>query len=66
MYPPHVTDNDIQLLIRELTAGNQLPSGAQLRAAMHKRFSSRGGITRLYRISCTLHSVPTSTGAPGI
>lgn len=50
MYPPRVTDQDIQHLIRELTAGNQLPSGAQLRAAMHKRFGSRGGVTRIYRL----------------
>jgi hypothetical protein len=50
MYPPHVTDHDIKLLIREMTAGDRLPSGASLRAALHDRFGSRGGVSRIYRL----------------
>jgi hypothetical protein len=58
MYPAHVSDQDIQHLIRELTTGNQLPSGAQLRAAMHERFGSRGGVTRIYRLLSAMRSHP--------
>jgi len=50
MYPPHVTDHDIKLLISELTVGDRPPSGARLRAALHKRFGSRGGVSRIYRL----------------
>jgi hypothetical protein len=59
MYPPHVSDQDIQHLIRELSAGNQLPSGAQLRTAMKKRFGSRGGVTRIYRLLARMQPKPT-------
>jgi len=50
MYLPHVTDEQITRLILELAAGDQLPSGAQLRAAMQQRFGSRGGVARVYRL----------------
>jgi hypothetical protein len=59
MYPPHVSDQDIQHLIRELTDGTQLPSGAQLRAAMQKRFGSRGGVTRVYRLLSSMRPKPS-------
>lgn len=59
MYPPHVSDDDIKHLIRKLTDGNQLPSGAQLRAAMQKRFGSRGGVTRIYRILSSMRAKPS-------
>ena len=50
MYPPHVSDLQIKHLISELTVGNRLPSGASLRTALKKRFGSRGGVTRVYRL----------------
>ena len=50
MYPPHVSDLAIQHLIGELTVGNRLPSGEELRTALKKRFGSRGGVTRVYRL----------------
>lgn len=58
MHPPHVSDQEIKHLIRELTDGNQLPSGAQLRAAMHERFGSRGGVTRIYRLLSAMRTRP--------
>ena len=50
MYPPHVSDLQIKHLIGELTVGNRLPSGAALRSALEKRFGSRGGVARVYRL----------------
>jgi polyhydroxyalkanoate synthesis regulator phasin len=50
MYPPHVSDEDIKHVIRELMVGEDFPSGAQLRAALHARFGSRGGVSRVYRL----------------
>ena len=50
MYPPHVSDHDIQHVIHELTDGNQLPSGAHLRSVLQARFGSRGGVARIYRL----------------
>lgn len=50
MYPAHVNDHDIKLLISELTVGDRPPSGARLRAALHERFGSRGGVSRIYRL----------------
>lgn len=61
MYPPHVTDHDIRLLISELTVGARPPSGARLRAALHERFGSRGGVSRIYRLLADArakHSAP--------
>jgi hypothetical protein len=61
MHPPHVTDQDIKLLISELTVGDRPPSGARLRAALHERFGSRGGVSRIYRLLADAHqkqSVP--------
>jgi hypothetical protein len=61
MYPPLVSDHAIRLLIRELTEGDQLPSGAQLRAALHQRFGSRGGVTRIYRLLSSARPKPPSS-----
>ena len=53
MYPPHVSDLQIKHLISELTVGGHPPSGASLRTALKKRFGSRGGVTRIYRLLAT-------------
>jgi polyhydroxyalkanoate synthesis regulator phasin len=50
MYPPHVSDQEIKHVIRELTVEERLPSGAQLRAVLRARFGSRGGVSRIYRL----------------
>ena len=50
MYPPHVSDLQIQHLIGELTVGNRAPSGAALRTALQKRFGCRGSVARIYRL----------------
>ena len=50
MYPPHVSDLTIRTLIKELTQGDRLPSGAALRAALRKRHGCSGGVTRIYRL----------------
>lgn len=64
MYTPHVTDQDIQHLIHELTEDNQLPSGARLRAELQQRFGSRGGVTRIYRLLTAAHPKPTPRPTP--
>ena len=66
MYPAHVSDHDIQLLIRELSRDNQLPSGAQLRTAMQQRFGSRGGVTRIYRLLASAHAKSAPPPPPNI
>ena len=50
MYPPRVSDQEIKLVIRDLTLGDDLPSGAELRSVLHARFGSRGGVSRIYRL----------------
>jgi hypothetical protein len=50
MYPPKVADQEIQLLIGELTVSGALPSGAAVRAELARRYGSRGGVTRIYRL----------------
>jgi hypothetical protein len=50
MYPPRVSDALVLDVIRELTQGMRLPSGASVRAVLHARFGSRGGVTRIYRL----------------
>jgi hypothetical protein len=50
MYPPRVTDDEIRTVIRELAVGEQLPSGALLRAVLKQRFGSPGGVSRIYRL----------------
>ena len=50
MYPPRVSDQEIKLVIRDLTVEDRLPSGAQLRSVLRARFGSRGGVSRIYRL----------------
>jgi hypothetical protein len=50
MYPPKVEDLEVQALIRELTVDGALPSGAAVRAELGRRYGSRGGVTRIYRL----------------
>jgi len=50
MYPPKVQDQEVQALIRELTVDGALPSGAAVRAGLARRYGSRGGVTRIYRL----------------
>ena len=50
MHPPKVTEAEVRAVIRGLTVGLILPSGAAVRAALAARFGSRGGVTRIYRI----------------
>jgi hypothetical protein len=50
MHPPKVEDPEVQALIRELTVGGALPSGAAVRAELARRYGSRGGVTRMYRL----------------
>jgi hypothetical protein len=64
MYPPHISDSTIKLLIRELSEGEQLPSGAKLRAALQQRFGSRGGVTRIYRLLSNARSSSKPAALP--
>ena len=50
MYPPRVSDAEVQAVIRELMTGQVLPSGAAVRATLEARFGSRGGVARIYRL----------------
>ena len=50
MYPPHVSDLTVRGLIKELTHGDCLPSGAALRAALRERYGCSGGVARIYRL----------------
>jgi hypothetical protein len=50
MYPPKVSTADVRAVIRTLSAGTALPSGAAVRAALHARYGSRGGVSRIYRL----------------
>lgn len=59
MYPPHVSDLTIRTLIKELTQGDRLPSGAALRAALRKRHGCSGGVTRIYRLLALARPKPT-------
>ena len=59
MYPPHVSDLTIRTLIKELTQGDRLPSGAALRATLRKRHGCSGGVTRIYRLLAQARPKPT-------
>ena len=50
MYPPKVEDKEVLTVIRDLSVGGALPSGAAVRAALARRYGSRGGVTRIYRL----------------
>ena len=58
MYPSHVSDLTVRSLIKELTRGDRLPSGAALRATLRKRYGSSGGVTRIYRLLAQAHPKP--------
>jgi hypothetical protein len=66
MHRARVGDHDIQLLIRELTQGNRLPSGERLRSALKERFGSRGGVARIYRLlsNARVTTTPPPTNRP--
>jgi hypothetical protein len=50
MYPPRVSNSKVRALIREMTVGRTLPSGAAIRTELDKRFASRGSVARIYRL----------------
>jgi hypothetical protein len=50
MYPPKVTDEQVQRVIRELGARGELPSGNAVREALAEQYRSRGGVARIYRL----------------
>jgi hypothetical protein len=50
MHPPRVSNAEVRAVIRELTVGKTLPSGAAVRATLDARFGSRGGVARIYRL----------------
>lgn len=60
MYPPHVSDLAIGALIRELTHGDRLPSGAALRATLRQRYGYSGGVTRIYRLLTQARTKPVA------
>ena len=64
MYPPHVSDLQIKHLINELTVGGHPPSGASLRTALKRRFGSRGGVTRIYRLLAATRTATTPPPRP--
>jgi len=47
---PRVSNAEVQAVIRALMVGKSLPSGAAVRVALHARFGSRGGVTRIYQL----------------
>lgn len=47
---PKVLNHDVRAMIRVMTVGAVLPSGAAVRAALATRFGSRGGVARIYRL----------------
>jgi hypothetical protein len=61
MYPPKVTDEQVQSLIRELAAAGDFPSGAAVRDALEQRYGSRGGVSRIYRVLAGEHARLGST-----
>ena len=63
MYPAHVSDLTVRSLIKELTQGECLPSGAALRAALRQRYGSSGGVTRIYRLLAQARPKPVSPAA---
>ena len=63
MYPPHVSDLTIRTLIKELTRGDRLPSGAALRAVLRQRHGCSGGVTRIYRLLAQASPKPTPPAA---
>lgn len=50
MYPSKVSDREICRLIRELSKAGRVPSGAELRSQLSRRYGCRGGVARIYRL----------------
>jgi hypothetical protein len=50
MYPPKVSDEAVLALIHQLGAQSGWPSGTQVRSALARRYRSRGGVARIYRL----------------
>ena len=63
MYPSHVSDLTVRSLIKELTRGDCLPSGAALRAVLRQRYGRSGGVTRIYRLLAQARPKPVSPAA---
>jgi hypothetical protein len=64
MAKPQVDTAYVQGLIREMTVGARLPSGADVRRALASRFGSRGGVARIYRILAGERARLNSTPPP--
>jgi len=45
-----LSELQIRATVRELTVDNKLPSGAAVRAALHRQYGARGGVVRIYRL----------------
>ena len=50
MYPPKVSNAEVRAVIRNMSTGAALPSGAAVREALRARYGSRGGVSRIYRL----------------
>jgi len=50
MHPPKVSNAEVRAVIRALTAGDTLPSGAAMRRALRDRYGSPGGVARIYAL----------------
>jgi phage protein D len=66
MYPPKVTDDQVQSLIRELSVDGTLPSGGAVRRALAHRYGSRGGVARIYRLLSSRRPSESPTHVPAI
>jgi hypothetical protein len=47
---PQLTTSQVRAVLRQLTVGERLPSGAAVRAELKRQFGSPGGVTRIYRL----------------
>jgi hypothetical protein len=47
---PQLTTSQVRAVLRQLTVGERLPSGAVVRAALKRQFGSPGGVARIYRL----------------
>ena len=52
-------------MIRELTVGSTVPTGAAVRRALESRFGARGGVARIYRILAEARRRLTPVPEPG-
>jgi hypothetical protein len=68
MHPPKVEDQEVQALVRELSVGGVLPSGAAVRVELARRYGSRGGVTRIYRLLAAerVHHGSTALSSIGV